>query len=140
MQRFQDSKAPKIRKKISESDKALFMKYFGISAMIAAAVLFAALAGIAQETTTVEVCGDVLNPGQWSVENLKQQFSKDVQTIKFSLAKEAHIFLLLNRSTLQFNLWPVTSLCYKRNHYNFVSSCILREGAVLYEESGHRGD
>jgi hypothetical protein len=55
---------------------------------IAAAILFAACVGFSQEPTTIAVRGDVTKPGQWAIEDLKQQFSKEVQTIKFSLGKD----------------------------------------------------
>lgn len=44
--------------------------------------------GFSQELTTITVRGDVAKPGQWAIEDLKQQFSKEVQSIEFSLGKD----------------------------------------------------
>ena len=59
-----------------------------MSLITAAAVLLAVCTAFAQEPTAVAVRGDVAKPGQWSIEDLKQQFSKEVQSIKFSLGND----------------------------------------------------
>jgi hypothetical protein len=64
------------------------MKHAYIPMIIAGILLLAICTGFAQEPTAVAVRGDVAKPGQWSVEDLKQQFSKEVQLIKFSLGKD----------------------------------------------------
>jgi hypothetical protein len=64
------------------------MRSFSISLIIAAAFLLAACTAFAQEPTAVSVRGDVTKPGQWSIDDLKQQFSKEVQSIKFSPGKD----------------------------------------------------
>jgi DMSO/TMAO reductase YedYZ molybdopterin-dependent catalytic subunit len=57
--------------------------------LIVVAVLFTAHYVLAQgSATTLEVRGDVLKPGLWSVEALKQQFAKEIQTVKFTLAED----------------------------------------------------
>lgn len=54
-------------------------------AMLVAAVLLTGHSVFAQETVaTLAVRGDILKPGQWSVVDLKQQFAKEVQTVRFS--------------------------------------------------------
>ena len=55
---------------------------------IEAAVMLAACLGFAQEPTTLAVKGDVLKPVQWSMEDLKKQFTKETQTIEFSIGKD----------------------------------------------------
>jgi DMSO/TMAO reductase YedYZ molybdopterin-dependent catalytic subunit len=64
------------------------MRHFSIPLKITMAVLFAACCVFSQNPATVAVRGDVVKPHQWSMEELKQQFSKDVQTIKIPSGKE----------------------------------------------------
>jgi hypothetical protein len=53
--------------------------------MTLAAVVFTAQFVTSQErAATLAVRGDVLKPGPWAVENLKQQFAKEIQTVKFT--------------------------------------------------------
>lgn len=66
---------------------------FGIAAVLAV-ILFAAQCVVAQESAaTLAVRGDVLHPGQWSVADLRQQFAKKIQTVKFTSGadKEQHM-------------------------------------------------
>jgi len=57
--------------------------------IVLSAVLLTPHHALAQRpTATVEVRGDVLKPGQWSVEDLKRQFAKEVQTVKFTPATD----------------------------------------------------
>jgi hypothetical protein len=35
------------------------------------------------EKTGITICGDVLKSGVWSVDDLKRQFAKEIQTVKF---------------------------------------------------------
>jgi DMSO/TMAO reductase YedYZ molybdopterin-dependent catalytic subunit len=58
------------------------------SAMVVAIVLLAACFVFAQEPTSLVVRGDVLNPGQWSIEELKTKFPKEIQTVNFSSGKD----------------------------------------------------
>jgi DMSO/TMAO reductase YedYZ molybdopterin-dependent catalytic subunit len=59
------------------------------SILVVVAVLFTAHYVLAQgSAATLEVRGDVLKPGQWSVEALKQQFAKETQTVKFTLGED----------------------------------------------------
>jgi DMSO/TMAO reductase YedYZ molybdopterin-dependent catalytic subunit len=37
-----------------------------------------------QNVTSIEIGGDILKPRQWTISDLKQQFAKDIQTVKFS--------------------------------------------------------
>ena len=59
------------------------------SILVVVAVLFTAHYVLAQGSAAIlEVRGDVLKPGQWSVEALKQQFAKQIQTIKFTIGED----------------------------------------------------
>jgi len=59
------------------------------SILVAVAVLFTAHCVFAQGSAAIlEVRGDVLKPGQWSVEALKQQFAQQIQTIKFTIGED----------------------------------------------------
>ena len=60
------------------------MLYLRISAMVLVSTSWA----IAQEAATVSVRGDVVQKRQWSSEELKKQFSDQIQTIKFSSGKD----------------------------------------------------
>jgi hypothetical protein len=65
------------------------MRHFSVLLKLFAAVVFTACFVSAQESTTLAVRGDIVKPRQWSIEDLKQQFSKDTQTIKFATGKDA---------------------------------------------------
>jgi len=55
------------------------------SVMSLVAVLFAAQLAWAQERAgTLSIRGDVLKPGRWAVDDLKRQFAKEIQTVKFT--------------------------------------------------------
>ncbi len=64
------------------------MRYFPVVSKIAVAVLFTVSYALAQEPTTVTVRGDVLKPREWSVPDVRQQFSNEIQTIRFSAGKD----------------------------------------------------
>jgi hypothetical protein len=64
------------------------MYRFSILLRIVVAAMLAACCAFAQEPTTVMVRGDIAKPQQWSMDDLKQQFSKEAQSIKFSLGKD----------------------------------------------------
>jgi hypothetical protein len=52
---------------------------------IVSALLLTITCAYAQETAAaIDVRGDILKPRQWTVSDLKGQFAKDIQTIKFS--------------------------------------------------------
>ena len=57
---------------------------FGVAAVFAAILLVAQCVKAQESAATLAVRGDVLKPGQWSVADLKQQFAKEIQTIKFA--------------------------------------------------------
>jgi DMSO/TMAO reductase YedYZ molybdopterin-dependent catalytic subunit len=57
--------------------------------IVLSALLFSACLAVAEEPLTVAVRGDVLKPGKWTVEDLKKQFAKEIQTVKFSQGKDA---------------------------------------------------
>jgi hypothetical protein len=69
-------------------DQKSNMHRFPTLSGIIVAMLLAASCAFAQEPTTVLVRGDVDKPQQWSTEDLKQQFSKDIQSIKITLHKD----------------------------------------------------
>lgn len=59
------------------------------SVLVVVAVLFTAHYVLAQGSAAIlEVRGDVLKPGQWSVEALKQQFAKETQEVKFTAGED----------------------------------------------------
>jgi len=64
------------------------MRYFSVVLKIAVAVLFTVSYVLAQEPTTVMVRGDVLKPREWSISDIKQQFSNEIQTIKLPAGKD----------------------------------------------------
>jgi len=57
-------------------------------ALALASILFMTLCVFAQQPATLVVRGAVFKPGPWSVENLKQQFANQIQTIKFTPAED----------------------------------------------------
>ena len=98
---------------------------FGIAAVFAA-VLLGAPCGEAQESaSTLAVRGDILKPGQWSVADLKQQFAKDIQTVKFTSGadKEQHVGTGLPLVSLLLAATPRTEQVPK--HYDLTFLVIL---------------
>jgi hypothetical protein len=57
---------------------------FGVAAVFVAIFLAAQCVEAQDSAATLAVRGDVLKPGQWSVADLKQQFAKEIQTVKFT--------------------------------------------------------
>jgi DMSO/TMAO reductase YedYZ molybdopterin-dependent catalytic subunit len=64
------------------------VRHFSLLLRISIIVLLAAYCALAKEPTAVTVRGDVLKSHSWSVDEIKQQFPKEVQNIKFSIHKE----------------------------------------------------
>jgi DMSO/TMAO reductase YedYZ molybdopterin-dependent catalytic subunit len=64
------------------------MRYFSVVSKIAVAVLFTVSYVLAQEPTTVMVRGDVFKPREWSISDIKQQFSNAIQTIRLPAGKD----------------------------------------------------
>jgi DMSO/TMAO reductase YedYZ molybdopterin-dependent catalytic subunit len=64
------------------------MRYFSVVSKIALALLFTVSYVLAQEPTTVMVRGDVFKPREWSISDIKQQFSNEIQTIKLPAGKD----------------------------------------------------
>jgi hypothetical protein len=61
------------------------MRHVSSLAAIVAVFLFTGLSVNAQESAAMfDVRGDVLKPRQWTISQLKQEFSKEIQTVKFS--------------------------------------------------------
>ncbi len=59
------------------------------STLVVLAVLFTAHCVFAQgSAASLEVRGDVSKPGVWSVDDLKKQFAKEIQTVKFTLGED----------------------------------------------------
>ena len=59
------------------------------SILVVVAVLFTAQYVLAQgSAATLDVRGDVLKPGVWSVNDLKRQFAKEIQTVKFTIGED----------------------------------------------------
>jgi hypothetical protein len=53
------------------------------------AALIPACSMVAQSPESgIAISGDVLKPGFWSVDNLRQQFAKEIQTVKFTLGED----------------------------------------------------
>jgi len=65
------------------------MCHFSAGKVLFIAVLMTVCCAVAQEPLRIAVRGDVLKPGQWSIDDLKRQFSKETQTIKISQMKGA---------------------------------------------------
>ncbi len=61
------------------------MRHVAGASAIATVVLLTGLWVNAQESAaSIEVRGDILKPRQWTVSDLKQQFAKEIRTVKFS--------------------------------------------------------
>jgi len=58
-----------------------------LGSLILTVALLTGCWALAEEPATLVVRGDVLNPVQWSAEELKAEFSKETQEVKFSLDK-----------------------------------------------------
>jgi DMSO/TMAO reductase YedYZ molybdopterin-dependent catalytic subunit len=62
----------------------------------------------------IAVRGDVLKPGVWSVDDLKQQFAKEIQTVKLAIGEDKQqkaatgipLFSLINASELKTEKTP----------------------------------
>ena len=55
------------------------------SALLSAAILLLGQCARAQESAaSFAVQGDILNPRQWTVSDLRQQFAKEIQTVRFT--------------------------------------------------------
>jgi hypothetical protein len=73
---------------LTPNDQRAYVSRFSVLSGMIVVVLLAGCCAFAQEPTTVLVRGDVAKPQQWSIEDLKQQFAKEVQSVKFSLGKD----------------------------------------------------
>jgi DMSO/TMAO reductase YedYZ molybdopterin-dependent catalytic subunit len=65
------------------------MRRFFACAAVSIIALFIAGSAISQESLKIKARGDVVSPGQWSIEDLKRQFAKDIKTVAFSTGKDA---------------------------------------------------
>jgi DMSO/TMAO reductase YedYZ molybdopterin-dependent catalytic subunit len=64
------------------------MRRFMSCMIVCLAILLTTYGTVAQEPLKIAVRGDVAKSGQWSIEDLKKQFSKETQTIKLSQGME----------------------------------------------------
>jgi DMSO/TMAO reductase YedYZ molybdopterin-dependent catalytic subunit len=98
---------------------------FGVAAVFAAILLATQCAEAQDSVTTLAVRGDVLKPGQWSVADLKQQFAKEIQTVKFTSGadKEQHMGTGVPLVSLLLAATPKTEKVPK--HYDLTFLVIL---------------
>jgi hypothetical protein len=92
----------------------VFMRLYVKSIILLSAVLFAVPSVFAQDAKIgITIRGDVLKTSVWSVDDLKRQFAKEIQTVKFgSEGKEQKaatgipLFSLINAAELKIEKTP----------------------------------
>ncbi len=61
------------------------MRHFaGASAITAVVLVMRLWANVQEPAASIELCGDILKPRQWTMSDLRQQFGKEIKTLKFS--------------------------------------------------------
>jgi hypothetical protein len=117
------------RKRSAENHNPCFTKgrlpmrrVFIIATIFAAILLPAQGANNQEAAATLTVHGDVLNPGPWSVVDLKQKFAKEIQTVKFTsgMDKEQHSGTGIPLVSLLLAAAPMTEKVPKHHDLTFL--------------------
>ena len=96
------------------------------------AVLLTAHSVFSQSAASgIMIRGDVLKPGSWSVDDLKRQFAKDIQTVKLAIGEDKQqktavgipLFTLINAAELKTEKTP--------KHYD-LSFIVIVEASDAY--------
>jgi DMSO/TMAO reductase YedYZ molybdopterin-dependent catalytic subunit len=64
------------------------MRAYVRSTIFLTAILIPAHSVFAQGESGIAIRGDVSKPGMWSVEDLKRQFAKEIQTVPFTIGED----------------------------------------------------
>jgi hypothetical protein len=91
-----------------------FMRLYVKSIILLSAVLIAAPSVFSQDAKAgIAIRGDISKPGLWTVDDLKRQFVKEIQTIKFGSEDEQQktatgipLFSLINAAELKIEKTP----------------------------------
>jgi hypothetical protein len=107
--------APVIRPGLPSFGKGEFMRSYIRRGVLLAAVLITAHSAFAQAAASgIAVRGDGLKPGSWSVDELKRQFAKEIQTVKLAIGEDKEqksatgipLFSLINAAELKTEKTP----------------------------------